>query len=397
MTQALKALRGIRVIEFAGLAPAPLAGMFLADFGADVVRVDRNGGANFVQDFLTRGKRSVAIDLKSKKGIEVAKRLCDSADVVIEPFRPGVMERIGLGPDQLCASNPKLVYARLTGYGQHGVYAQLAGHDINYVATSGVLSQLRTLNRDGTIDRPVPPVNLLGDFAGGSLMCVMGIAFALIERSISGKGQVVDAAMVDGTAYLATFLTKTKKMGVGSRPAGTNLLDGGAPFYKTYRTKDDKYMAVGALEPQFYALLVKGLGLNAKQLPDQGDVSNWPQLEAQFTTTFASKTQSEWTAVFENVDACVNAVLTFDEAAENRHNKSRNIYLSDQNADEDSIPEPAPAPKLSRTAAIVEHSLPLESGDHTRDVLSSIGYSKEEIDALIHANVVSQNANSSKL
>ena len=264
----MSALQGIRVVEMAGLAPAPYCGLILADFGAEVVRVDRVGAGSM--DQLARGKRSVAVNLKSPEGVETVLRLMETADVLLEPYRPGVMERLGLGPDVACARNPRLVYARLTGFGQDGPYAPMAGHDINYIAISGALS---LLGRKG--EKPLAPVNLLGDFAGGGMLCALGICLALLERAHSGKGQVVDTAMVDGAAYLATFVYKFRNSGMWRDERGTNMLDSAAPFYDTYRTKDGEFMSVGAIEPQFYAALLKGLGIDAEGMPPQLDQSSW--------------------------------------------------------------------------------------------------------------------------
>src|SRR5215468_524844 len=285
----MSALEGIRVVEMAGLAPAPFCGLILADFGADVVRVDRVGAGSV--DQLARGKRSVAVNLKSPEGVATVLRLIERADVLLEPYRPGVMERLGLGPEVACARNPRLVYARLTGFGQDGPYANMAGHDINYIAISGALS---LLGRKG--EKPLAPVNLLGDFAGGGMLCALGIALALLERGRSGKGQVVDAAMADGSAYLSTFVYKFRNAGFWRDERGTNLLDGGAPFYETYRTKDGQYMSVGAIEPQFYAALLQGLGLDPAAMPQQMDQASWAATAARFTEIFASKTRDEWCA-----------------------------------------------------------------------------------------------------
>jgi len=340
----MAALQGIRVIEMAGLAPAPYCGMILADFGADVVRVDRVGSASF--DHLARGKRSVAVNLKSADGVATVLRLIERADVLLEPFRPGVMERLGLGPDAACARNPHLVYARLTGFGQDGPYAGMAGHDINYIALSGALS---LLGRKG--EKPTAPINLLGDFAGGGMLCALGITLALLERAHSGKGQVVDAAMVDGAAYLSTFIYKFRNAGMWRDERGTNMLDGGAPFYDTYRTKDGHYMSVGAIEPQFYAALLKGLGLDASTMPQQMDQSSWPPTAAKFAEIFASRSRAEWCQVFDGTDACVAPVLGLGEADDHPHNQARTLLISDRKGKR----EPSPAPRLSRTPGEVRH------------------------------------------
>ena len=364
------ALDGIRVVEMAGLAPGPYCGMILADFGADVVRVDRVGGA--MHDVIARGKRSIALNMKDPKGVETLLRLLDQADVLIDPFRPGVLERLGAGPEVACARNPRLVYARLTGYGQTGAYANMAGHDIDYIAISGALS---LIGRRG--EKPLAPVNLLGDFAGGGMACAMGIAFALLERQKSGKGQVIDAAMADGAAHLAYFLYKFRAAGHWSDERGTNFLDGAAPFYDTYRTKDGKFVAVGAIEPQFYAALLHGLGLDPKTMPDQNDRKHWAETAKRFTDLFASKTRAEWCAIFDGTDACVAPVLGLGEAGDHPHNRARGLLVEGEGG-----LEPVPAPRLSRTPGIGGRPRP-KAGAHTREVLAEVGLSAAEIDGLI--------------
>jgi alpha-methylacyl-CoA racemase len=370
------ALQGIRVIEMAGLAPAPFCGMILADFGADVVRVDRVGAGSM--DQLARGKRSVAVNLKSPDGVETVLRLAATADVLLEPFRPGVMERLGLGPELACARNPRLVYARLTGFGQDGPYASMAGHDINYIAISGALS---LLGRAG--EKPLPPVNLLGDFAGGGMLCALGIALALLERAHSGRGQIVDAAMVDGAAYLSTFVYKFRNAGMWRDERGTNMLDTGAPFYDTYRTKDGEFMSVGAIEPQFYAALLKGLGLDAAAMPHQMDQSKWKETAARFSQLFAAKTRAEWCAVFDGTDACVAPILHLDEAGAHPHNRARTLLIPDHQGKL----EPAPAPRLSRTPGDGSRPLP-QVGDHTRAVLGEFGFAEAEITHLMETGAI---------
>jgi alpha-methylacyl-CoA racemase len=372
----MSALEGIRVIEMAGLAPAPFCGMVLADFGADVVRVDRRGAGSM--DLLARGKRSVAVDLKRPEGVEAVLRLAERADVLLEPYRPGVMERLGLGPEVACRRNSRLVYARLTGFGQDGPYASMAGHDVNYIALSGALS---LLGRKG--EKPLPPVNLLGDFAGGGMLCALGICLALLERSRSGTGQVVDAAMVDGAAYLSTFLYKFRNAGMWRDERGTNMLDTGAPFYDTYRTRDGHYMSVGAIEPQFYAALLKGLGLDPASMPQQMDQASWPATTARFAELFAGKTRAEWCAIFDGTDACVAPVLGLGEAHEHPHNRARHLLLTDRHGRH----EPAPAPRLSRTPGDGTRAQP-RVGEHTQAVLADCGLSDDEIARLVAAGVV---------
>eukprot|EP00755_Sulcionema_specki_P034990 Sspe_Gene.104036::Locus_79912_Transcript_1_1_Confidence_1.000_Length_972::g.104036::m.104036/K01796/E5.1.99.4, AMACR, mcr; alpha-methylacyl-CoA racemase len=304
-------LEGCRVLELAGLAPGPFAGMILADFGADVVRIERAVNKRVVRTVsaLNRGKRSIALDLKRPEGISALKKLVETADVLIEPFRPGVMERLGCGPDVMCAANPRLIYARLTGFGQGGLpqWRDAAGHDINYLALSGVLSTFK--RRD---DRPMFPANVVGDFGGGGMLCVMGILLALLERGKSGKGQVIDAAMVDGSAYLSTFIINLQRS-LFRNPPGNNSLDSGAHYYNTYETKDGKYFTVGAVEASFYKELLKGMGLSDADLPRQNDDEKWPAMEEKFKKIFKSKTRDEWTAIFEGKDACAFPVLSLEE------------------------------------------------------------------------------------
>ncbi|MGH7789902.1 MAG: CaiB/BaiF CoA transferase family protein [Candidatus Binatia bacterium] len=370
------ALQGIRVIEMAGLAPAPFCGMILADFGADVVRVDRVGAGSM--DQLARGKRSVAVNLKSPEGVETVLRLAEKADVLLEPYRPGVMERLGLGPDVACARNPKLVFARLTGFGQDGPYATMAGHDINYIAISGALS---LLGRKG--EKPLFPVNLLGDFAGGGMLCALGIALALLERVGSGRGQVIDTAMVDGAAYLSTFVYKFRNSGMWRDERGTNMLDSAAPFYDTYRTKDDQFVSVGAIEPQFYQALLAGLGVDAATMPHQMDQSKWTETGEKFSRIFATKTRAEWCAIFDGTDACVAPILNLGEAGDHPHNRARSLLIKDQHGKS----EPAPAPRLSRTPGDGSRPLP-EVGAHTRTVLGEYGFAAAEIERLIAAGAI---------
>jgi alpha-methylacyl-CoA racemase len=368
------ALDGIRVIEMAGLAPVPYCGMILADFGADVLRVDRVGAPGL--DLLGRGKRSVALNMKDPKGVETLLRLVDGADVLIDPFRPGVMERLGAGPELACARNSRLVYARLTGYGQTGPYANMAGHDIDYIAISGALS---LLGRQG--EKPLAPVNLLGDFAGGGMACAMGIGFALVERARSGRGQVIDAAMVDGAAHLASFLFKFRGIGHWSDERGTNFLDGAAPFYDTYRTKDGKFVAVGAIEPQFYAALLEGLGLSGADLPDQHDEARWPELREHFTTAIRTKTRDEWEQHFSTLDACVAPALTPLEAPTHPHNVARGTFLEIRG-----VPQPAPAPRFGGTPTDPPRA-PEHPGDNEA-TLAAWGFTNTDIKDLREAGTL---------
>ncbi|MEV6347343.1 CaiB/BaiF CoA-transferase family protein [Actinoplanes sp. NPDC051851] len=337
-------LTGVRVVELAGLAPGPFGCMVLADLGADVVLVERPGGSGPLvppNGPLQRGRRIITLDLKSEAGIADLLRLIERADVLVEGFRPGVAERLGFGPAVTSTINSRLVYARMTGWGQDGPLAPAAGHDIDYLAVAGALEPL---GRAG--ERPHAPVNLLADFAGGGMLLAVGVLGALLERERSGLGQVVDAAMVDGSALLTTFLHGMIGAGAWRGGRGENLLDGGAPFYDTYATSDGGFMAVGALEPQFYAALVKGLELDGDDLPGQFERKRWPELRAAFTARFASRTRDAWTAVFDGLDACVSPVLSPTEAPGHPHNRERGAFV-----EVDGVVQPAPAPRFSRTPA----------------------------------------------
>lgn len=330
-------LSGVRVVEFAGLAPAPFACLVLADLGAEVLRIDRPGDTS--TNGLGRGRRSVAVDLKNPDGLETVRTLLDSADVLVEGFRPGVMERLGLGPDVCAERNPRLIYGRMTGWGQDGPMAQQAGHDINYISIAGSLEPIGPAGSP-----PVPPINFLGDFGGGGLLLAMGVMAALYEREKSGRGQVIDAAMVDGASLIATFVHVLSAAGGWSAERGTNLLDGSTPFYTVYETSDGKYMSVGALEPQFYAEFVRLLGVADEGLPAQHDKEGWPKLRARFAEVFAGRTRDEWEQVFAGSDACVAPVLSPIEAHTHPHNVARNAFI-----DSGGAVQPAPAPRFSRT------------------------------------------------
>ncbi|KAJ3417191.1 hypothetical protein HDV05_006397 [Chytridiales sp. JEL 0842] len=396
-------LEGIKVLELAGLAPVPYCGMILADFGADVVRVDRI--AYSTTDVLARGKRSVSLDLKKPEGREALLKLMSAADVVLDPYRPGVLERMGLGPDVVLKKNPRCVFARLTGFGQDGPYAKMAGHDINYIAITGALGAIGRAD-----ENPLPPLNILGDFAGGGMLCAMGILIALIERQKSGKGQVVDAAMIDGASYLSTFIVKMKQRGLWNEPRGRNALDTGAPYYEVYKTKDGKFMSVGAIEPQFYKLLLKGLELNPSELSDQNDFTEWPKMKQIFAQRFASKTLSEWRAIFDGTDACVAPVLEWGDVMSLPHNRERRAWIPsrkpeagvnvDAPQNEDDEWEPRPAPRLSRTPGrhvrFVDQPDP-EIGEHTVEVLKEYGFSEGEVKRLVEGKVVLDNGTKAKL
>ncbi|XP_034098076.1 alpha-methylacyl-CoA racemase [Drosophila albomicans] len=336
-------LKGIKVLEFVGLAPGPLCGKILADFGATVTRIDKM--LENPLDVLHHGKSTLAINLKKSEGQDLVRQLASKYDVIVEPFRPGIMEKLNLGPSELCATNPRLIYARLTGFGQQGRLAARAGHDLNYAAISGVLSMLGRKH-----EKPTSPINLLADFAGGSVMCALGICLALLERHRSGRGQVVDAAMVDGAAYVASWLFMSRSLSIWSehQERGANLLDGGAYFYDTYETKDGRYMSVGALEPQFFELLKQRLEL-PPELSQYGEEHE--ELGRRLLTeAFLTKTQAEWSAIFEDVDACVYPVVEWQEAAEHHHNAERASF----ERSEDSL-VPRPAPRLSRTPGKLRH------------------------------------------
>jgi alpha-methylacyl-CoA racemase len=336
-------LVGLRVIELAGIGPGPHAAMLFADLGADVVRVERpSGGLQLApreSDQMLRGRRSVALDLKNPADRETMLRLVERADVLVEGLRAGVTERLGVGPADCHARNPRLVYARMTGWGQHGPWAHRAGHDINYLALTGVLHAIGHAET-----RPVPPLNLVGDFGGGSMFLVVGVLAALWERERSGAGQVIDAAMLDGVSVLAQMFWSLRACGLWSDQRGRNLLDSGAPFYDTYLCADGRYVAVGALEPRFYQALLEGLGLAGDALPAQLDQSRWPQLRERFTEVFASRTRDEWAAVFEGTDACVTPVLSFAEVPTHPHCAARGTVI-----ELDGVPQAAPAPRFSRT------------------------------------------------
>eukprot|EP01134_Creolimax_fragrantissima_P006707 CFRG6707T1 len=370
------ALRGIRVLELAGLAPVPFAGLILQDFGADVIRVDRRELPLF-EDRLARGKKSVCLDLKNPLAVDAFRKLTITSDIILDPYRPGVMEKNGLGPDELFALNSKLIYARLTGYGQTGPMKKIGGHDINYCSISGMLS---TMGRAG--EPPTPPGNLAADFAGGSMIGVTGIMMALFERTKSGKGQVVDISMTEGLSYVGSCLHSMRSLGVWNGPRGSNLLDGGAPFYRTYQTKDGKYMAVGSIEPMFFERLVKGLGMSVQQLPKQMDFMKWEEMKVTFSEAFASKTREEWEKIFCDLDACVTPVLEIEEAQEYPQNVARNAFR-ETNYQGRINPCPAPAPILSRTPATGDDDNNAVVGKNTTEILKEAGLSGQEISELL--------------
>ncbi|MBF4767709.1 CoA transferase [Nocardioides agariphilus] len=372
-------LRGVRVVELAGLGPGPHACTILADLGADVIRIDRPGGQPLVgpRDFLTRGRPSVTLDLKHPGAVATVLRLVESADLLVEGLRPGVTERLGLGPDDCLIRNPRLVYGRMTGWGQTGPLASSAGHDISYLAVSGVL---HGLGQDPS--RPHFPTNLLGDFGGGSTYLVIGLLAALHGARASGQGQVVDAAIVDGAAHLDLMGASHRAMGLATERRTSNLLDGGAPYYDIYETADGRHLAVGALEPQFYAALLDGLGLR-ESAPDRDDPANYPALRELFAATIATRSLADWTAVFEGTDACVAPVLTPTEAAAHPHLAERATYV-----DRGRGLEPAPAPRFSRTPAGLGSPPPERAGADTVEALTAWGI--EDVEALLASGAAVQ-------
>ncbi|XP_014223500.1 alpha-methylacyl-CoA racemase isoform X1 [Trichogramma pretiosum] len=385
-TQLKMALKGIKILELAGLAPAPFCGMLLADFGASVIRIDKIGAPHL--DSLGNGKRSIALNLKTKKGIDIFKRLCKSCDVIIDPYRKGVMEKLNLGPADLMSQNKKLIYARLTGFGQDGPYAEMAGHDINYVGLSGLLSIFGRQH-----EKPTPPVNLAADFGGGGLMCAFGIVMALHERNQSKKGQIIDTSMVEGTAYLGSWFYRSISIpGLWGQPRGKNVLDTGTHFYDTYETKDGLFMAVGALEPQFYAELLSKLDLTEDELPQYDD---YEENRRKLTNIFKSKTQAQWCEIFDGTDACVTPVLTFENVASHVHNVSQNSFSMGK----DNIIVPNPSPRLSRTPgeSCATKNGNIRPGDHTLNVLREYKYSPSEIEDFIKNGIVEQSEPASKL
>ena len=378
-------LSGYKIIEIAGIGPGPFAAMMLSDMGAEVVRVERvqavrdSAGSNW--DVMQRGRKNVAIDLKHPDGVEALLQLVEHADALIEGFRPGVMERLGVGPDVCLARNKKLVFGRMTGWGQDGPYANSAGHDINYIALAGALAHC---GRAG--EAPVPPLNMVGDFGGGGMLLAYGVVCALLEAQRSGAGQVVDAAMVDGSAILMSMFWGFKNIGMHDENArGTNMLDTGAHFYDVYKCKDEKYISIGSIEPQFYSQLLQLIGLaDDAEFANQQDRTKWPMLKQRLTDVFATKSQAEWCQIMEGTDVCFAPVLTMSEAARHPHNVARKTFI-----EVDGVAQPAPAPRFSRTNTNVSHG-PVVAGENTREVLQSWGV--KSVDDLIARGVVKQGA-----
>jgi alpha-methylacyl-CoA racemase len=373
-------LTGLRVVEVASLGPGPFAVMMLADLGADVIRLERSSGASALGsgtwNLTNRGRPSVAVDLKRPEAVALVLSLCEQADVLVEGFRPGVMERLGLGPEVVHARSPKLVYGRMTGYGQDGPLAMTAGHDINYISIAGALGGI---SRAG--ERPLFPMNLLGDYGGGGMMLAFGVLAAVFEAQRSGQGQVVDAAMVEGTAVLTTLIHAMRGAGMWSDQPGTNILDSGAHWYEVYECSDGRYMSVGALEPQFYARLLELLELDPPAYP-QFDQPRWPEFKARFATLFKTKTRDEWAGLLEGEETCATPVLGLGEAAAHAHNQARQVFVEHAG-----LSQPAPAPRFSRTPA--ELGLPpREAGADTDSALAAWGVSEDAIAVLRTAGAV---------
>jgi alpha-methylacyl-CoA racemase len=364
-------LTGLKIVEFAGIGPGPFCGMLLSDLGADVVRIDRKGaGGGRPSDITSRGRRSVALDLKNPAAIETCLKLLETADAVFEGFRPGVMERLGLGPEVALKRNPKLVYGRMTGWGQFGPYANAAGHDMNYIAITGAL------HATGTKDKPVPPLNLVGDFGGGALYLAFGLLAGVIQARESGKGQVIDCAMSDGAASLMSMFYGFKASGIWKEERRSNLLDGGAHFYDTYQCSDGKWISIGSIEPQFYALLLEKTGITDPAFQAQMDRGQWDSLRDKLAHVISQKTQAEWTEIMGATDVCFAPILDLDEAPKHPHNVARETFVELAG-----VVQPAPAPRFSATPGAIQGPPPA-TGAHDREALGDWGFSGAEIDAL---------------
>lgn len=370
-------LKGLKVVEMAGLGPCPLAGQLLGDLGAEVVEIARRSGKADPTHVNGRSKRSIALDLKQPRGVEVARRLIGGADVLIEGFRPGVMEKLGLGPEPCFERNPRLVYGRITGWGQDGPLALSAGHDINYLALTGALAAIGRKD-----EPPVPPLNLVADYAGGTMFLLLGVLSALFERQASGKGQVVDAAMVDGVPALMGLIHTFLARGQWRGERESNYLDGGAPFYRTYETADGKHVAVGALEPQFFSLLVEKAGLPPEHRSDQNDPSTWPQRRNDYAAVFASRTRAEWDDIFAGTDACVAPVLGWDELEAHHHNLARGNFVR-----VDGVLQSAAAPRFGRTPASPPGRASAPGGDAAA-ILNELGYGADEVEQMKQGGIL---------
>ncbi len=364
-------LNGYTVLELAGIGPAPMGGMILADMGAEVIRIDRAAGASHLvmKDVSARGKKSVVLNLKTPAGIETLLRMVENADVIIDPFRPGVCEKLGIGPDVCMARNPKLVFARMTGWGQDGPLAHAAGHDINYISITGALY---AVGRKG--EKPVLPLNLVGDMGGGGMLLVNGVLAALLEATNSGKGQVIDAAMVDGAAQLMWMFHGFEALGMwDASQRGSNMLDGGAHYYDTYECADGQYISLGSIEPQFYELLKHHAGLSEEDFGEQNNAAKWPEMKQKLTAVIRQKTQAQWCDIMEGSDVCFAPVLSFTDAPAHPANVARDTYL-----EIDGITQPAPAPRFSRTPSKVRHG-GHDPGQDTDAVLAAMGFGEREI------------------
>lgn len=370
-------LTGLKIVEFAGIGPGPFCGMLLSDLGADVVRIDRKGqGRASPADITSRGRRSIGLDLKNPASIETCLKLFETADVVFEGFRPGVMERLGLGPDVALKRNPKLVYGRMTGWGQFGPYAQAAGHDMNYIAITGALHAI------GTKEKPVPPLNLVGDFGGGALYLAFGILAGVIQARETGKGQVIDCAMSDGAASLMAMFYGFKAGGGWTEERRSNLLDGGAHFYDTYQCADGKWISIGSIEPQFYALLLEKTGITDPAFAAQMNRGEWDNLRAKLAEVIATKTQAQWCEIMDGTDVCFAPVLDLDEAPKHKHNVARQTFV-----ELGGVVQPAPAPRFSATPGAIQGPPPA-IGAHDVEALSDWGFSGADIDALKSAGAL---------
>jgi len=374
-------LSGVKIIEMGGIGPGPFCAMMLADMGAEVIRVDRKGQKGVMSDpkyeILHRSRRSIAMDLKKGEAVHALLKLIEGADVLLEGFRPGVTERLGIGPDECLKRNPKLIYGRMTGWGQEGPLAQAAGHDINYIALSGAL---HAVGRPG--EKPVPPLNLVGDFGGGGMLLAFGIVCALYESGKSGKGQVIDAAMVDGSAMLMAAFYGLRADGKWNDQRGVNMLDGGAHFYDTYETADGKWISVGSIEPRFYDLLLKHAGVEDPDFKDRMVPRKWPRLKKKIAAIFRTKTRDDWCRIMENTDVCFAPVLTFEEAVNHPHNVARSTFV-----EMEGVAQPSPAPRFSRTRVTIQGPPPAP-GEHTDVVLEEWGLSTHEIEALKKAEAI---------
>jgi alpha-methylacyl-CoA racemase len=374
-------LKGIRIIEIAGIGPGPFACMMLADLGADIIRLERPTGPRGVDavpgNVSNRSRRSVGIDLKNPEAVELVLRLVEGADGLVEGFRPGVAERLGIGPDECLSRNPRLVYGRMTGWGQDGPYASMAGHDINYISLAGALAHF---GRPG--EKPVPPINLVGDFGGGGMLLAFGLVCGLLESKSSGQGQVVDASMVDGSATLMAMIHGLRAMGLWNLEKGTNIIDGGAHFYDAYETADGKYISIGSIEPQFYAELLRLTGLDGEELPHQMDRQQWPALKERVAAIFKQKTRDEWCALMEGTDVCFAPVLTMEEAPSHPHNQARGTFV-----EVDGVVQPAPSPRFSRTPGAISRP-PSAPGADTDEALTDWGLPEDDIVKLRSAGAI---------